>query len=41
VVESPPNTLGIVDDFWFGYVTDLGNAGPDTGKGGKFFSRPT
>jgi hypothetical protein len=41
VVESPPNTLGIVDDFWFGYVTDLGNAGPDKGKGGKFFSRPT
>ncbi len=36
VVESPPNTLGIVNDFWFRYVTDLGNAGPDRGKGGKF-----
>lgn len=29
VVESPPNTLGIVDDMWFRYVADLGNAGPD------------
>lgn len=36
VVESPPNTLGIVNDFWFRYVADLGNAGPDKGKGGKF-----
>ena len=33
VIESPPNTLGIVDDFWFHYVTDVGNAGPDKGKG--------
>ena len=36
VVESPPNTLGIVNDFWFRYVADLGNAGPDKGKGGKY-----
>jgi hypothetical protein len=40
VVESPPNVLGIVDDFWFRYVTDLGNAGPDQGKGGKFLFLP-
>jgi hypothetical protein len=40
VVESPPNTLGIVDDFWFRYVADLGNAGPDKGKGGKFLFLP-
>ena len=40
VVESPPNTLGLVDDFWFHYVTDLGNAGPDKGKGGKFLFLP-
>jgi len=40
VVESPPNVLGIVDDFWFRYVTDLGNAGPDRGKGGKFLFLP-
>jgi hypothetical protein len=36
VVESPPNTLGIINDFWFRYVADLGNAGPDQGKGGKY-----
>ena len=40
VIESPPNTLGLVDDFWFHYVTDLGNAGPDKGKGGKFLFLP-
>ena len=40
VVESPPNTLGLVDDFWFRYVTDLGIAGPDKGKGGKFLFLP-
>ena len=40
VVESPPNTLGIVDDFWFHYVADLGNAGPDRGQGGKFLFLP-
>jgi hypothetical protein len=40
VVESPPNTLGVVDDFWFNYVADLGNAGPDKGKGGKFLFLP-
>jgi hypothetical protein len=40
VVESPPSTLGLVDDFWFHYVADLGNAGPDKGKGGKFLFLP-
>ena len=40
VVESPPNTLGFVDDFFFNYVTDLGNAGPDRGQGGKFLFLP-
>ena len=40
VLESPPNSLGIVDDFWFRYVADLGNAGPDKGKGGKFLFLP-
>ena len=42
VVESPPNTLGMLNDMWFRYVTDLGNAGPDDGKGGTFvFFPPT
>ncbi|HEX7811674.1 MAG TPA: DUF1254 domain-containing protein [Burkholderiales bacterium] len=40
VVESPPNTLGIVDTGWFDYVADLGNAGPDKGKGGRFLFLP-
>ncbi|WP_429258215.1 DUF1254 domain-containing protein [Paraburkholderia sp. GAS334] len=40
VVETPPNILGVVDDFWFRYVTDLGNAGPDKGKGGKYLFVP-
>lgn len=40
VVESPPNVLGIVDDFWFRYVADLGNAGPDQGRGGRFLFLP-
>ena len=29
VIESPPNVLGFVDDFWFHFVTDMGNAGRD------------
>jgi hypothetical protein len=40
VVETPPNILGFVDDFWFRYVIDMGNAGPDKGTGGKFLFLP-
>jgi hypothetical protein len=40
VVETPPNTLGVVDDHWFRYVCDFGNAGPDKGKGGKYLFLP-
>ena len=40
VVESPSNTLGILDDFFFRHVTDLGNAGPDRGEGGLFLFVP-
>lgn len=40
VVESPPNVLGVVNDFWFRYVTDLGTAGPDRGRGGKYLILP-
>jgi hypothetical protein len=40
VLESPPNVLAIIDDFWFHYVTDVGNAGPDRGKGGKYLLLP-
>jgi hypothetical protein len=40
VVESPPNTLGMVNDRFFRYVSDMGNAGPDRGQGGKFLYLP-
>jgi len=40
VVETPPNVLGVVDDGWQRWLTDLGNAGPDKGKGGKYLLLP-
>lgn len=40
VAETPPNTLGVMDDHWFRYISDFGNAGPDKGKGGKFLILP-
>jgi hypothetical protein len=40
VVEVPPGLLGIIDDFWFNYVTDIGALGPDKGKGGKYLLLP-
>jgi hypothetical protein len=40
VIEVPPNVLGIIDDHWFRYVGDFGNAGPDKGKGGKYLLLP-
>jgi hypothetical protein len=32
--------LGILDDMAFHYMTDLGVAGPDKGKGGKYLVLP-
>jgi hypothetical protein len=40
VIETPPNVLGVIDDFWFRNVIDFGNAGPDKGQGGKFLILP-
>lgn len=40
VLESPPNVLGIIDDYWFKWVTDVGITGPDKGQGGKFLLLP-
>jgi len=40
VLESPPKVLGILDDMWFRYVGDTGNAGPDRGQGGKYLILP-
>lgn len=36
VAEVPPGVLGPVDDAFFRFVTDVGNTGPDKGKGGKY-----
>jgi len=36
VVEVPPGMLGAFNDAWFRYVGDVGLAGPDKGKGGKY-----
>jgi hypothetical protein len=40
VVETPPNVLGIVNDGWQRWLVDLGNAGPDKGRGGKYLLLP-
>jgi hypothetical protein len=40
VIEVPPNVLGFINDFWARYVVDLGRAGPDSGKGGKYLLLP-
>jgi hypothetical protein len=40
VVEVPPGVLGVIDDFWFRYVDDVGSVGPDQGKGGKYLLLP-
>jgi hypothetical protein len=36
VMELPSGILGLVDDVYMRYVGDVGNAGPDKGKGGKY-----
>ena len=33
VIEAPPESLCVVDDFWFRYVADMGIAGPDQRRG--------
>lgn len=40
VIEAPPQSLCVVDDFWFRYVADMGIAGPDRGAGGKYLFLP-
>ena len=40
VIELPPGMLGVLDDMAFQYITDLGAAGPDKGKGGNFLVLP-
>jgi hypothetical protein len=40
VLEMPPGALGMLDDCWQGWVTDVGITGPDNGKGGKYLLLP-
>jgi hypothetical protein len=40
VVEVPPHVLGVIDDAWERYVTDVGHVGPDQGRGGKYLLLP-
>jgi len=40
VVEIPPKVLGLIDDFWYRWVVDIGITGPDRGAGGKYLILP-
>lgn len=40
VAEIPPKVLGMIKDFWFHTVTDMGFVGPDKGAGGKYLILP-
>lgn len=40
VIEAPPDVLGLVNDFWYRWVGDVGITGEDRGKGGKYLVLP-
>ncbi len=40
VLEVPPRVLGLVNDLWYRWVSDVGITGPDRGQGGKFLVLP-
>ena len=40
VIDLPAGMLGVLNDMGFRYMEDLGVAGPDKGKGGKFLVLP-
>jgi hypothetical protein len=40
VIEAPPMILGLVNDFWYKWVADIGITGADKGKGGKYLILP-
>ena len=40
VLEVPPKVLGLIDDMWYHFVTDVGFVGPDKGEGGKYLLLP-
>ena len=39
-VELPPGVLGVFNDMYFRYLSDIGAAGPDKGEGGKYLVLP-
>ena len=36
VMDTPSDTLGIIDDMWFRWITDFGLPGADRGQGGTY-----
>jgi hypothetical protein len=40
VAEIPPKVLGLIDDFWYRWVADIGITGADRGQGGKYLLLP-
>jgi len=40
VAEVPPKVLGLIDDFWYRWVADVGITGADRGEGGKYLILP-
>lgn len=40
VIETPPMSLGVIDDIWWRWVTDFGLPGPDRGEGGRYLLVP-
>ena len=40
VLDMPPKLQGLLDDMWHRPITDIGAAGPDKGKGGKYLVLP-
>jgi hypothetical protein len=40
VLEVPPKVLGLIDDFWYHWVADVGITGADKGRGGKYLVLP-
>ncbi|GAA1988383.1 DUF1254 domain-containing protein [Catenulispora subtropica] len=41
VLEVPPGVYGGIGDHWCRYVIDLGQTGPDQGRGGKYLLVPS
>ena len=40
MAEIPPKVLGLVNDFWYKWVADVGITGADRGEGGKYLLLP-